>query len=420
MNIKWIIIWGLSLVAAFLGGQYFGNLTATPIDSQSLFFGETSIASSQKTENGDEIKEIFPLLQVDNTAQGQSSLIAVENNKLPIQKQLQNLQNNSDAQWSLSQTAEVYSVVKDLNSEEILRLLSSFTGNEENKGMVDLLYSRLLELDPILSLNYLADTDETKNLPYRAAEALKQLANTDPNLALAWYQENIANKNLDPRNIGLGRIFESYAANDLYGASDIILSLSQRDAASSLYGVSRSFTSSQEYADYLSYLEDFNKPYLLQPILRTWARSHPQEMADHLALKYTGGEITKEHKMLLTSWSFQEPIKAANWYISVVPSSEKLKAINTVANKFQGNDSQDKTLSWLDQIKDVDTSTAIDSLIKKSIYRNIDFSIANLDRISNPRILQNTVKGIHRSLNKDDPARAEAFKLNSKYAEFFR
>jgi hypothetical protein len=154
--------------------------------------------------------------------------------------------------------------------------------------------------------------------------------------------------------------------------------------------------------------------------MANWAHTQPEDMAAYLALKYPMGKTGPEHRLLLSRWSSTQPEKAANWYVNTVPASEKRKAINMIADRFQSRGSPNKTLNWLDQMEGVDTSTAIDNLIEGASSRNVDFAIANIDRISSDKARRNTARRIYKALKRDDPQRADEFKLNSEYGELLK
>ncbi|MFT6269825.1 MAG: hypothetical protein ACJAVV_002652 [Alphaproteobacteria bacterium] len=412
---KWTVTWILSVIAAFLVGQQLGKLSnsSTAIEPSTHIdaISNNSIDAAALTRAKQPVITLPPqdLLSSSSTKRTVS-----------VMEQLQNLQISHDSQLSMSEKNEVYKVIKDLNSEKVFALLSTFISDSETESMANLLYSRLIELDPILSLNYLAENTQEKNITRKASEALMRLAKTDPEQALLWYRENIADSNLDPRNMGLARIFESFAENDLYGATDVILLMSQKQAQSGLYGVSKVFSDPQQYSAYLDYLEGFNKPFLVKPVMANWAHTQPEDMAAYLALKYPMGKTGPEHRLLLSRWSSTQPEKAANWYVNTVPASEKRKAINMIADRFQSRGSPNKTLNWLDQMEGVDTSTAIDNLIEGASSRNVDFAIANIDRISSDKARRNTARRIYKALKRDDPQRADEFKLNSEYGELLK
>lgn len=417
MNSRWVALWVFTLILAFVGGQQFSQLLLTPPTLHTI--EEVSASTPEQTSVSVSPSKVVSQTTILSKPSPQSTMdVSRKNDILPIEDQLFNLQLNNSTQLSLAQSVAAYSVIKDLGTDKILSLMSSFTGEDTSgASMGSLLYARLLELDPLLSLQYLTQNTQSKSFPYKASQALQQLAKSDPLQALAWYKKNIADQNLDNRGMGLSPIFESFAQNDLYGATDVILTMSQKNAQSALYGVSKVFKTPQEYSDYIRYLEGFEKPFLIKPVLRNWARNAPQDMADHLALQYPPGEVSSEHRLLLSTWSYQEPEKAANWYISTVPANQRASAVNMITNRLTDRGNHKGTLNWLMSVENVDISSAVDRLIESASYRNVDFSIANIHRVSDSDVRRVTAQRIYRALKRDDPQRAEAFKQTSEFSK---
>jgi hypothetical protein len=379
-------------------GNYEGNSNSTAAPKQAVLPTNSSLNKNTKA---------FSTNRIDS--------IAI------IKKDLLKFNDKIKEHPSMEAKSDFFQIIKDLDTSEVLDLLITFDNDGNLEGLSGLIFERLTDLDPILSLDYLIDNDMFNRNGREALDTMQRIAHNDPDQALQWYRQNITAQNRRLVYWGMNKIFSSYAKSDLGGATNTLLTLPQREAEYAIDGIASSFDSPDDYVNYLGLTEDLNKPYLQEAVMRQWARKYPQAMALYLSEKYqaddfysrnyaNGGDRKFEERLiLLSNWSQNEPVKASTWFLESVPEEFKGETLKQLVSMGHLYARPQDSLDWLRNIYDINTQTAIDTLIARSFSADVDFTIEHLKFIKSDSKRANVQKKIYKKLLKEDPDRALIF-----------
>lgn len=337
---------------------------------------------------------------------------------------LKNLLDGGVLTFDIAAIVEAYGLIENLTEEELLATLNSMKGELnklKNQKLLTLLTARLATFDPIKTLSFIEEYIDAPQVKMSVMmSAVSEWVKQDPESAYYWYID--PNNGLDLNNnissVGLFSIFNGLASQDANGAFDKLTELdsSGRDTKMAVMGFSQSLENKEDFIQFIERSDELDNPQIKTSIINNWVVKNALETIEWSDSIEEQGQQKKIQSTIFTTWSNAEPIKAANWYIEKANESEKQSHATTIIRRWSMKD-PNAALTWLDQQTTFDTRKPVANLLSSSTYRNPQFAIDNLARLTSDKDKADMSFKIYCSLERSSTKKAADFLASSLYKE---
>jgi hypothetical protein len=145
-----------------------------------------------------------------------------------------------------------------------------------------------------------------------------------------------------------------------------------------------------------------------------WFSKQPQDAAAWVSMLNEEQKSPRLFRHALNRWVETQPLQASDWYIKQFNEQDKASAISEAASRFASKDPK-AALNWVDSLGRSDTQNAVEDLLQSASYDDPDFTLANLDRITDEKRKISVLQSAIYSIKQHDPQRANNIIESSPY-----
>ncbi|ALS99597.1 hypothetical protein [Lacimicrobium alkaliphilum] len=423
MNKRTLVLWAVSLVAAYTAGVVFpfpDRHNISPAESGA----ELHFAGSPAAQSANDSVVAFDILSVDNeqlTLKGESSADNLNVQAL-VDRLQQVLASEDGEQANYGQLGEAFNAISQLNETQLLEALLRFeplAGTRENRALLEMLLVRYSKFNPQEAMAYLHRNVE--NPLFRlspAVEIMSDWSEQDSQSAYDWF---VKNKEAYSRYGGrlVSSLFKGLATQDRYDAMDKLdsLTLSRNEIGRAVHGITSNLSEGHEYIELIDVARLQDRKEVTRHILAEWTREDPHSASHWLTASTLNSERLQQTVML--NWmrgNQTDRAEAADWYIHQTTLADYQQRINEVMEAFAFNDPE-AGINWLDKSDISDRDSALKTMIGRSVFQHPDFAISQIAQIQDEAKRLEASKAVYRGLTMNNPDKAEDFAANSPYKE---
>ncbi|GGD65105.1 hypothetical protein [Lacimicrobium alkaliphilum] len=421
MNKLIIILWPVSVIAAYMAGSYFvPSDSVTKQHNHPLVTSTSAIdpPASPKQEPTDDDKGVSNSI-IKTTPESQ----AVELSVRSVVKKLEEiLSMDGNALTDYAQIAKAYNQISDLDDTQLLEallLLEPEAKDPDNRALLQMLLSEYSKYDPQGAMAYLdRSISGARSKLLHARKVLANWSEQDPQAAYDWYLQN-RHLYRNHGSIFLSTLFEDLSRGDIYDAMDKLgrLNGSRYAISNAVSGITRHLSERSEFVELLELARLQDDEQLNTAIVSNWARKDP-----HTASNWLMGSRLNSDRMqrsVLFNWMMSSPervAEAADWYMHQATEADYQPRIKGVMSAFAMNNPE-AGLSWLAQNNIRDKDMALTELVAASGSRYPDFAIQQVDQIQSSSQRLKVSKRLYRQLSYNNPNKAERFANSSPFKE---
>lgn len=352
-----------------------------------------------------------PNAEIKKLAAGANSNIDLsdKDNKLPIEEIVHKLNSLRDV-TSMISYAESYLLVKDLSEGDLLQALTLSIDNVNDSNVSSSLFLLIELYAKVNPHGAMLFIDENIESPDAKAMSLNSIYSiwsiNDPHAAFDWHQSNHVYDKLEGYTnlayLELSGIFQQLAKLDLDDALSKYSSYPEGDirAKKALEGISRSLTSKDEYLRLLEETSILTNQDLKDSVIRQWAYKSPEEVAQWLLSADDIQDKAQYERVVLFSWFGKNPVEAASWYMEGAEEDKKYAVAEKVIHHWVGAN-PDAALNWVKNQHSMDVERLTKALlISATMSDRIDFSVDNLNLLSDDKDKIDVSVNIYRSLKR--------------------
>jgi len=416
------VLWAISMGAAFFCGYFvnstsISNLNSNQHNESSIIKQPVFKGSEIKVKDNVQLREVTQLEKVNVP-------VATEIDLNILIDDLKKLLDGEGFTFDMSSIAEAYGLIENLTEDELLTTLHLMKGElnkTKNITLLSLLTGQLATFDPIKTLSFI---EEYIDIPQAKKSAvvttLSKWAKEDPESAYYWYinPNNDLELNNQVASVGLFSIFNGLALRDANSAFDKLTELdsSNRNTRMAIVGFSQSLENKDDFIQFIERSEQLDNPQIKASIITTWVSKNPLESIEWSDSIQEQEQQQKMQSSIFKTWSNAEPTDAANWYIEKADESEKQSYATQIIRRW-GMKDPNAALTWLDQQTTFDTQKSVAKLLSSSSYQNPQFTIDNIERLTNDKDKADMSFKIYSSLERSSTKKAAEFLTSSPYKE---
>lgn len=430
MNLSKAILWSATVGLGFAAGYYLAapKVISTTATDPGFNQVQTNTTDAQSPANsplllGSKPLTTLPAPSNTHTSKDQN-LAPADINVSDMVMMLKNDLRNEEGETSdYAQLAKAWSLISTMDEGQLfdaLTLLQADFDNLENRELVAMLLNEYARFAPNQAIALIEQSvNELGKKSFYARKVLAQWSKHDANAAFNWYEQNHAAYQRFSSGF-VSDVFKGLAANDMYDAIDKLnnLNTDRHTARRAISGIAANLgDNNTDFAALLEHASLQNNEQTNKAIVAEWTRNDPYaaiEWLDNQDLNDEGMQQT-----VLNSWMYSAGdniAAAADWYMQQGLSSSSDKRVNNIMQTF-ARTNPDAGLQWLNEISMVNKQNALVNLISSSAGMNPDFAIKHIPMIENEAEKLRVSRSIYRSLNYNNPQKAQQFAESSPFKQ---
>lgn len=420
MSAKTVLICLVACAGSFSAGYFLKESHTQSINSKEEM-GSSIAINSQTNPVRD---TILPTTKVP-AVKAQTALIAAQDPFDAIDDFLNRYKDTNYLTIPNKALAPLYlqlSQLDDYQLQQKAEELISQLPNPAASRLLGITLEVLAESQPLQALDMALNINDSEQFKWTYAwSVLSTWSANSPLEAFEWYVVQDFNQpNL--KGFGTHNMVSTAVLSGLYSfdkslAVSKIAELSQQNkiSPSTMSLISQNINHSDEFRSLLNALgSSQNNNSGAIEVAGEWFSKQPQDAAAWVSMLNEEQKSPRLFRHALNRWVETQPLQASDWYIKQFNEQDKASAISEAASRYANKDPK-AALNWVDSLGRSDTQNAVEDLLQSASYDDPDFTLANLDRITDEKRKISVLQSAIYSIKQHDPQRANSIIESSPY-----